>query len=140
MSHTDQWIKEFDLVNGNPEDNSDLDEDSEVNPKHYFSTQIAMETTGVSYDNFLSKSRIKVAIIGKPNVGKSSLINSILKSDRVLVHDMPHTTTDPVGVDFVQGGVKYRLTDTAGLEGHTHLKVGWSNDSLTWIRWSSVGR
>lgn len=118
-----QWMKEFEMANGNPEENSDLDEDSAVDPKRYLSSHIAIEKTGVSYDHFLAKSRIKVSVIGKPNVGKSSLINSILHKNRVLVHDKPHTTTDPVGVDFVKEGVKYRLVDTAGLEGSSHLKV-----------------
>lgn len=70
----------------------------------------------------MSKRRIKICIVGKPNVGKSSLINCLLEEKRVLVHDKPHTTTDPVGVDFVRDGVKFRLTDTAGLEGNSHLK------------------
>lgn len=82
-----------------------------------------MDKPGVSYDNFMTKRRIRVSIIGKPNVGKSSLVNAILQKPRVIVHDKPHTTTDPVGVDFVRNSVKYRLVDTAGLEGLTHLKV-----------------
>ncbi len=94
-----------------------------MNPKKYLNSEIAMEKTGVSFDSYLSKRRIKVSIVGKPNVGKSSLVNAILGSERVLVHDQPHTTTDPVCVDFVQDGVKYRLVDTAGLESQTHIKV-----------------
>ena len=94
-----------------------------MNPKKYFNRSIAMETTGVSFDHYLAKRRIKVSIVGKPNVGKSSLVNAILGSDRVLVHDQPHTTTDPVCVDFVQDGIKFRLVDTAGLESQTHIKV-----------------
>lgn len=82
-----------------------------------------MEGVGVSSDNFMSKRRIKITIVGKPNTGKSSLLNKILQSERALVYDQPHTTTDPVGVDFVRDGVKFRLIDTAGLEGQTHLKV-----------------
>ena len=72
----------------------------------------------------MSKRRIKICIIGKPNTGKSSLLNSILQKERSLVHSQPHTTTDPVGVDFVTDGVKFRLVDTAGLEGHTRDRVG----------------
>ncbi len=118
-----EWIKDFDLANGNPEENSDLDEESQINPKKYINSNIAMEKPGISHENFMTNRRIKVSIIGKPNVGKSSIINSILQRKRVLVHDQPHTTTDPVGVDFVRNGVKFRLVDTAGLEGLTHLKV-----------------
>jgi GTP-binding protein len=83
-----------------------------------------MEGVGVNSDNFMSKNRIKVTIIGKPNTGKSSLVNRLLESERVAVNDQPHTTTDPIGVDFVREGIKFRLTDTAGLESHSHLKVG----------------
>ena len=118
-----EWVKDFDLANGNPEENSDFDDDSEIDPKKYINSSIAMDKPGVSYDNFMTKRRIRVSIIGKPNVGKSSLVNAILQKPRVIVHDKPHTTTDPVGVDFVRNSVKYRLVDTAGLEGLTHLKV-----------------
>lgn len=110
-------------MNGNPEENSDLDEASEVDPKKYFSSNIAIESVGVTSDTFMSKRRIKVCVVGKPNTGKSSLVNCLLEEKRVLVHSQPHTTTDPVGVNFVRDGVKFRLTDTAGLEGHSHLKV-----------------
>lgn len=115
-------MKEFDIVNGNPELNSDLDSDSDVDPKSYLNSQMVMEQPGVSPDNYMLKSRIKISVIGKPNVGKSSLVNNMLQLNRALVHDKPHTTADPVGVNFVKNGVKFRLIDTAGLEGHSHMK------------------
>ena len=58
---------------------------------------------------------IKVAVIGKPNVGKSSLINCILKEKRVIVSDMAGTTRDAVDTPFENDKGKYVLIDTAGI-------------------------
>src|SRR5690606_27049066 len=59
--------------------------------------------------------RIKLAIVGRPNVGKSTLINTLLGEDRVIAFDMPGTTRDAIEIDFERGGVAYTLIDTAGL-------------------------
>ena len=118
----DGWAKELDLMYGNPEENSDLDVDSGVDPKKSMNTSIAIETTGLSHDTYLAHSRIKMSVIGKPNAGKSSLVNKLLNRNRVRVSSTPHTTTDPVGTDFLHNGIKFRLVDTAGLEANTHLK------------------
>jgi GTPase len=56
-----------------------------------------------------------IAIVGRPNVGKSSLINSILKSERTIVSDIPGTTRDSVDAPFTLDGKPYVLIDTAGL-------------------------
>ncbi|NOX91036.1 MAG: ribosome biogenesis GTPase Der [Gammaproteobacteria bacterium] len=58
---------------------------------------------------------IKIAIVGKPNVGKSTLINRILGEERVLVFDMPGTTRDSIFVPFERRGQKYTFIDTAGV-------------------------
>lgn len=58
---------------------------------------------------------ISVAVVGRPNVGKSSLINSLLGEDRLLVADMPGTTRDAVDTVMEYGAHRYRLIDTAGL-------------------------
>lgn len=58
---------------------------------------------------------IKVALIGKPNAGKSSLVNSFLNENRVIVSDVPGTTRDAIDTPFEHLGQKYVLIDTAGL-------------------------
>jgi len=58
---------------------------------------------------------IKVAIIGRPNVGKSTLVNRILGEERVVVFDMPGTTRDSVAIPFERDGKKYTFIDTAGI-------------------------
>ncbi|GAA4408570.1 GTPase Der [Advenella faeciporci] len=59
--------------------------------------------------------RIKLAIVGRPNVGKSTLINTLLGEERVIAFDMPGTTRDAIEIDFERNGKKYTLIDTAGL-------------------------
>ena len=58
---------------------------------------------------------IKLAIIGKPNVGKSTLINRILGEERVVVYDSPGTTRDSIYIPMVREGREYVLIDTAGV-------------------------
>jgi len=59
--------------------------------------------------------RVRVAVVGRPNVGKSTLVNRILGEERVVVFDQPGTTRDSVYVDFERGEKRYTLIDTAGL-------------------------
>ncbi len=59
--------------------------------------------------------RIRVAIVGRPNVGKSTLINRLLGEERVLVHDQPGTTRDSIFIPFERDGLAYTLIDTAGM-------------------------
>ena len=58
---------------------------------------------------------IKVAVVGKPNVGKSSLVNKILGEQRVIVSDVPGTTRDAIDTPFTMGEGKYVFIDTAGM-------------------------
>jgi GTP-binding protein len=58
---------------------------------------------------------LKVAVVGRPNVGKSTLINTLLGEDRVIAFDQPGTTRDSIYIPFERGGRKYTLIDTAGL-------------------------
>lgn len=63
----------------------------------------------------MEEDRISVAIIGKPNVGKSSLVNFLLDEDRAIVSDVPGTTRDALHVDLDNEYGSYRFVDTAGL-------------------------
>jgi len=58
---------------------------------------------------------VKIAIVGRPNVGKSTLVNALLGEERVIAFDMPGTTRDSIYIDFERGGKPYTLIDTAGL-------------------------
>jgi len=59
--------------------------------------------------------RIKVAIVGRPNVGKSTLVNTLLGEERVITFDQPGTTRDSIYLDFDRNGRGYTLIDTAGV-------------------------
>lgn len=65
---------------------------------------------------------IKVAIIGKPNVGKSSLINRILGEERVIVSDVAGTTRDAIDSPYEYNGQKYVFIDTAGMRKRAKIK------------------
>jgi GTP-binding protein len=58
---------------------------------------------------------IRIAVIGRPNAGKSTLVNRILGEERVLVYDMPGTTRDSISIPFERRGKHYTLIDTAGV-------------------------
>src|SRR5262249_13188189 len=68
-------------------------------------------------------SEVNIAIIGRPNVGKSSLVNKLTGEERVIVSPIPGTTRDAVDTEIVYEGAPYRLIDTAGIrrKGKTEL-------------------
>ena len=79
-------------------------------------TQRAVEQLITSYEEGrIIREGIKVAIIGRPNVGKSSLLNALLKLDRAIVSDQPGTTRDVIDESLNIRGIPLRLLDTAGL-------------------------
>ncbi|MFS8137021.1 MAG: ribosome biogenesis GTPase Der, partial [Thermomonas sp.] len=59
--------------------------------------------------------RVRIAFVGRPNVGKSTLVNRILGEERMIASEEPGTTRDSISVDLERDGRKYRLIDTAGL-------------------------
>jgi GTP-binding protein len=66
---------------------------------------------------------VRLAFVGRPNVGKSSLVNRLLGEERVLVHDQPGTTTDPVNTPFELLGRRYVLVDTAGIRRRARIEA-----------------
>lgn len=66
--------------------------------------------------------RPRVAIVGKPNVGKSSIINKLLGEQRVIVSDIAGTTRDAIDTDIVHNGKEYVFIDTAGLRRKSKIK------------------
>ncbi|WP_233118623.1 ribosome biogenesis GTPase Der [Aggregatibacter actinomycetemcomitans] len=100
----DEWDEDFDF--SNEEDTALLDE------------ELAQEQTP-------DKKNIKIAIVGRPNVGKSTLTNRILGEDRVVVYDLPGTTRDSIYIPMERDNQDYTLIDTAGVRkrGKVHLEV-----------------
>jgi GTP-binding protein len=66
---------------------------------------------------------LRVAFVGRPNAGKSSLTNRLLGEERSLVHHVPGTTTDPVDTPFSIGGREYVLVDTAGIRRKARIEA-----------------
>jgi GTP-binding protein len=66
--------------------------------------------------------RIRVAFIGRPNVGKSTLVNRLLGEERMIASDVPGTTRDSIAVDLERDGRQYRLIDTAGLRRRSRVE------------------
>lgn len=82
---------------------------------------------------------IKVAVVGKPNAGKSSLINSILGEERVIVSNIPGTTRDAIDTHVVNEGQKYTFIDTAGIRKRS--KINESIEKYSTIRsWTAIER
>ncbi len=66
---------------------------------------------------------LRIAIIGRPNVGKSTLVNRLLGEDRVVVYDQPGTTRDSIYIDYQRDGKAYTLIDTAGVRRRKNVRL-----------------
>ena len=77
-----------------------------------------------SSDEAVSHEVPSLAIVGKPNVGKSTLLNRLSGQDRVLVSPVPGTTRDPIDIEINLGGVELRLIDTAGIRRQPRVSAG----------------
>ncbi len=73
------------------------------------------ELLASSENGKIIKTGVKISLIGKPNVGKSSLLNIFLNEDRAIVTDIPGTTRDIVEGSFILNGVEFNIIDTAGI-------------------------
>lgn len=78
----------------------------------------------IEEDDIDGKAPIRVAIIGRTNVGKSSILNQILGEDRVIVSDMEHTTREPQDMLIQYGDQPIILVDTVGIRKKTRVKMG----------------
>jgi GTP-binding protein len=66
---------------------------------------------------------LKIAIVGRPNVGKSTLVNRLLGEDRVVVYDQPGTTRDSIYINYERDGKPYTLIDTAGVRKRKNVSL-----------------
>lgn len=90
-------------------------------------------------DNEEAEDVIKVAVVGKPNAGKSSLINSILGEERVIVSNIPGTTRDAIDTHVENDGQKFTFIDTAGIR--KRAKINESIEKYSTIRsWTAIER
>ncbi|XZR52861.1 MAG: ribosome biogenesis GTPase Der [Enterobacteriaceae bacterium] len=87
-----------------------------------------------------NKYPIKFSVIGKPNVGKSTLINYILNEERMVVHNLPGTTIDFIYIPFVYKNIKYIIIDTPGISNVKNKKFFFldSNKILKIIKKSDI--
>lgn len=77
--------------------------------------ETAMKSLHQSYEEAIQDDSIRICIVGRPNVGKSSLVNYLLQEERCIVSPIPGTTRDSVDVPFLHDEDRYTLIDTAGI-------------------------
>ena len=78
-------------------------------------TDHSSQVSEVTPPSTLHAQPLAIAIIGRPNVGKSSLINAIIQSERAIVSELPGTTRDSVDINYERDGRQFRFIDTAGM-------------------------
>lgn len=101
-----------------PEEFHEADNPAEFIPKtlEEIKKEISLLLQGVERNRYYQEG-VSIAIIGRPNVGKSSLLNAILRQQRAIVHEKPGTTRDLLDGYLNMGGYPIRLIDTAGIQG-----------------------
>lgn len=77
--------------------------------------ELALESFAEVSEDEAAPTHPKIAVVGRPNVGKSTLVNTLVGEQRVIAFDEPGTTRDSIYVDFQHGGRPYTLIDTAGV-------------------------
>lgn len=103
------------------------------------------------YDDFIlsntstkddDKPQLSITFVGKPNVGKSTIINTLLNEDRLITNDAAGTTRDSIYLDFIYNNQKIKLVDTAGLRKRssvdTKLEKMSNSDTITSINFATV--
>jgi tRNA modification GTPase len=112
--------------------------------KFYALIEEAQQLTAELIDSFkygnAIRNGVQVAIVGKPNAGKSTLLNSLLNEQRAIVSDIAGTTRDTIEEVLVIEGIEFRLIDTAGIRAHTadrieQLGIGRTHEKAQ-ISWS----
>src|SRR5437870_3980582 len=81
----------------------------------YQLVSLSFTSAEIKYATSHIKHPLAIAVIGRPNVGKSSLINSIVRSERAIVSELPGTTRDSVDISYERKGQKFLFIDTAGI-------------------------
>ncbi len=87
-----------------------------------FLDEVVKDLQSVDGEEKNEEDQIKVAIVGQPNVGKSSFVNAVLGENRTIVTDIPGTTRDSIDTQFEYNGNKFLLIDTAGLRKRSKIK------------------
>lgn len=82
-----------------------------------------LKTIADNADQVVDNMNIKIAVVGRPNVGKSTLVNRLLGEERVVVYDLPGTTRDSTYINFERHDRHYTLIDTAGIRKRKNIKL-----------------
>lgn len=124
--NADQAVEnEEDFANEEENPTASLDEwDNDFDFENEEDVALLDEALAEEQESVLDKN-IKIAIVGRPNVGKSTLTNRILGEERVVVYDMPGTTRDSIYIPMERDGQQYTIIDTAGVRkrGKVNLAV-----------------
>ncbi|VFP82124.1 ribosome biogenesis GTPase Der [Candidatus Erwinia haradaeae] len=117
------WTKNLDLKTHNKYIEKEQEFNNPIHPTQ--EPQIYNQEKTIKSDKkylYPSSSPIKVAIIGRPNVGKSTLTNCLLNEERVIVFDLPGTTRDSIYIPMQRHSRRYILIDTAGLRKRNNIQ------------------